>query len=241
MIATVINALLVILGSIIGMVFGKKTKGSYLKTINAALAMCVAVIGVQSALGTAGIIVVIGCLVVGTLIGELLKIDDRIEKLGDFMKAKIAKHLRSDTSRFSEGFVTGSLFFCIGSMAIMGTLEAGISHNYSIILAKSVIDFASAIAFAATMGIGVAFSSILVFVYQGILTVLAGIIGPYLGTEVVAEMSAVGGIMLLCIAANMIEITKERIKVANMLPAMFLPIAYFPLKTLIENLIAKVF
>ncbi len=237
MIASVINALLVILGSAVGILFGKKIKESYTKTIICALAMCVAVIGIQSALGTQNIIIVIVCLVIGTVIGELLKIDDRVETLGDFFKRKISAHLKADTSRFSEGFVTGSLFFCIGSMAVMGSLDAGIMHDYSIILAKSAIDFVSAIAFAATMGIGVAFSSILVFVYQGILTLLAGLIGPYLGEAVVAEMSAVGGVMLICIAANMLEITKDRIKVANMLPAMFLPIAYFPLKALLEKLI----
>lgn len=139
--------------------------------------------------------------------------------------------------RFTEGFVTATLLFCVGSMAVMGSLEAGINHNYSIIISKGVIDGVTAITFAATMGIGVAFSTIPLLLYQGGITLLAGAVAPFLSDAVVVEMSAVGGVMLLGLAANMLDLVKERIRVGNMLPALFLPLLYLPLAQWIGQLV----
>ena len=132
-------------------------------------------------------------------------------------------------SRFTEGFVSACILFCIGSMTIMGSLEAGINHNYSIIYAKSAMDFVSSMAFGAAMGFGVTCSILFILIFQGGLTLLAGVVGPALSAAVVTEMSAVGGTILIGMAINMLGLGKDRIKVANMLPAIFIPILYFPI------------
>lgn len=228
MIAAVVNALLVLLGSLVGIVFKNKIKEKYTKTINAGMAMCILVIGMSSAIKTANAIHLIICLVVGIILGEALKIEDRLDTLGEFLKRKFVKNDGS-SSRFTEGFVASTLLFCIGSMAIMGSLEAGINHDYTIIFSKSIIDCVTAVTFAAAMGIGVAFSGAAVLIYQGGLTLLASYVAPFLSDAVVTEMSAVGGCVLLCIGFNMVGFGKEKMKAGHMLPAIFLPIVYIPL------------
>lgn len=234
--AVFVNMATVIVGSLLGIAFRRKIKENLLETIVAALALCTAVIGVMSAVKSESILAVIICLVLGTMAGELLKIDDRIENAGDYFKKKLLKNADGENSRFSEGFVSACILFCVGSMTVMGSIEAGVSHNYSIIFAKSALDFVSALAFAAAMGFGVTCSALFILVYQGALTLLAGVIGPLLSTEVITEMNAVGGTILIGMAINMLGLAKKRIKVANMLPGIFLPIAYFPLYHLIERL-----
>ena len=163
-------------------------------------------------------------MVIGTIIGEALKIEHRLDSLGDWLKAKVAKN---GGGRFTEGFVTASLLFCVGSMAIMGSFDAGLRGDYNTIFAKSALDTVMAVTFAATMGVGVLFSGASVLIYQGALTLLAGLVEPYLSAPVVVEMSAVGGIMLIGTGMNIIGLTKERIKVGNMLPAIVLPVIWF--------------
>jgi len=125
--------------------------------------------------------------------------------------------------------VTATLLYCVGAMAITGSIEAGLNHNYSIIVSKGVIDGVTSITFAAAMGIGVAFSIIPLFIYQGAITLLAAVVGPYLPAEVITEMSAVGGIAIMGIAVNMLNVPNLKIKVGNMLPGIFLPIIYIPI------------
>lgn len=227
MIATVVNALAVMVGSFIGLLAKHRIKEKYSKTIMAGLAVCVAVIGVDSAIETSNILIVIISVVVGSIIGELLKIESRIEGIGRRLKKRFDSG--GENSRFTEGFVSASLLFCIGSMAIMGSLEAGINQNYSVIFSKSVIDGVTAVTLASTMGIGVMFSAAAVLVYQGLITLLASWVGPFLSALVVTEMSAVGGIILVCIAVNMLSLREESIRAGNMLPAIFLPIGLVPL------------
>lgn len=200
-----------------------------------ALALCTVVIGVSSAIGTQALLCVILCMVVGTAIGEWLRIDDGIEHAGDFIKEKIFRG-KIGESRFTEGFVSACILFCIGSMTIVGSLEAGINRNYSIIYAKSTMDFVSSMAFGAAMGLGVTCSALFILVFQGGLTLLSGLLAPVLSTAVVTEMSAVGGVILIGMAVNMLGLGRERIKVSNMLPAIFLPIAYFPLANWLSGL-----
>ena len=121
------------------------------------------------------------------------------------------------------------MLFCIGSMTIVGSLEAGLRHDYSIIYAKSLMDFVSSMAFGAAMGFGVTCSAAFVLVFQGALTLLAGLVGSALSDAIVTEMSAIGGVIMIGLALNLIGCTRERIKVANMLPAIFLPLLYFPI------------
>ncbi len=234
MIATFVNMATVLVGSLLGILLKNRLKESLQNALMKALALCTVVIGVSSAIQTKELLCVIISMVIGTLLGELLHIDDGIEHAGDAIKAKLFRG--GGNSRFTEGFLSACILFCIGSMTIVGSLEAGINHNYSIIFAKSALDFVSSMAFAAAMGFGVTCSVLFILVFQGGLTLLAGLVGPALSTQVVTEMSAVGGTILVGMAVNMLGLGKERIKVANMLPAIFMPIAYFPLAAWITGL-----
>lgn len=224
MIAAVVNAVVVVLGGLLGLALGGKLKENHTKTIVCALGICTMVIGITGAIATGNILIVIVCLVVGTILGELLKIEHRLDTLGDWLKSKVAK---KGGGRFTEGFVTASLLFCVGSMAIMGSFDAGLRGDYNTIFAKSALDCVMAVTFAATMGLGVLFSGATVLIYQGALTLLAAFVEPYLSPAVVQEMSAVGGVMLIGTGMNIIGLTKERIKVGNMLPAIVLPVFWF--------------
>ena len=228
MIAVFVNMATVLVGSLLGILLKNRLKMSLQDALMKALALCTALIGISSAVGTQDVLCVIICMVVGTACGELLRIDDGIEHAGDWIKSRLFKNGAWE-SRFTEGFVSACILFCIGSMTIVGSLEAGINHNYSIIYAKSTMDFVSSMAFGAAMGLGVTCSAVFILVFQGGLTLLAGVVAPVLSTEVVTEMSAVGGTILIGMAVNILGLGKERVKVANMLPAIFLPILYFPL------------
>lgn len=235
MLAVIVNMATVIAGSLIGIFLRSRLKESFRLGIMKALALCTAVIGVSSAVGTGDILCVIISMAVGTALGEALRIDDGIEHLGDGIKNKLFKN-GGGNSRFTEGFVSACILFCIGSMTIVGSLQAGINKDYSIIYAKSALDFVSSMAFGAAMGFGVTCSAVFILLFQGGLTLLAGWVGPALSTAVVTEMSAVGGTILIGMAVNMMELGKDRIKVANMLPAIFIPIAYFPISEWISTL-----
>lgn len=231
MIAAIVNAVVVVLGGLLGLLLGGRLKENHTKTIVMALGICTMVIGITGAIATSNILIVIICLVIGTILGELLKIEQRLDTLGDWLKSKVAK---KGGGRFTEGFVTASLLFCVGSMAIMGSFDAGLRGDYNTIFAKSALDCVMAVTFAATMGVGVLFSGASVLIYQGALTLLAGIVEPYLSAEVVQEMSAVGGVMLIGTGMNIIGLTKERIKVGNMLPAIVLPILWFAVSNFVK-------
>ena len=236
MIAVFVNMGTVLVGSLLGILLKNRLKESLQNALMKALALCTAVIGVSSAIQTQELLCVILCMVLGTVLGELIRIDDGIEHAGDTIKGKLFKN-GGGNSRFTEGFVSACILFCIGSMTIVGSLEAGINQNYSIIYAKSALDFVSSMAFAAAMGFGVTCSVVFILLFQGGLTLLAGLIGPALSQAVVTEMTAVGGTILIGMAVNMLGLGKERIKVANMLPAIFLPIAYFPIAEWISGLL----
>ena len=235
MIATIINAALVLLGSIIGLLLKNKISDRFSSVVTQALALCVLSIGISMAVGTQNTLCVIICMVLGVMLGEALKIEDRLDGAGEFLRRKLIKN-EGGSSRFTEGFVTATLLYCVGAMAITGSIEAGLNHNYSIIVSKGVIDGVTSITFAAAMGIGVAFSILPLMIYQGAITLLAAVVGPYLPPEVITEMSAVGGIAIMGIAVNMLNVPDLKIKVGNMLPGIFLPIAYIPLVNWISRL-----
>ncbi len=233
--ATFINAALVLLGSVIGLLFRGRIPQRFTRLITFALGLCVLVIGIDSALGTRDTLCVIVCMVVGTILGELLDIERHMDNVGEFLKGRLATKGEGN-ARFSEGFVSASVLFCVGAMAINGSLAAGLKGDWSIIVSKGVIDGVTSVSFAAAMGVGVAFSILPLIVYQGGLTLLAGAIGPYLSEALVEEMSAVGGLLIIGIAVNMLGLGKEKIKVGNMLPAIFLPAAYLPLSEFLAGL-----
>lgn len=235
MIAVFVNMATVLCGSLLGILLRRHLKVSLQEALMKALALCTVVIGVSSAVGTQALLCVILCMVLGTALGEWLRIDDGIEHAGDFIKEKVFRG-RTGESRFTEGFVSACILFCIGSMTIVGSLEAGINRNYSVIYAKSTMDFVSSMAFGAAMGLGVTCSALFILVFQGGLTLLSGLLAPVLSTAVVTEMSAVGGVILIGMAVNMLGLGRERIKVSNMLPAIFLPIVYFPIADWLSGL-----
>ena len=232
--AVFVNVGTVLAGSLIGILLRSRLKQRLLDALIAGLALCTGLIGVQSALGTGDVLCIIVCLTLGTLLGELIDIDKGITAGGDWLKKSLLKNSRE--SRFTEGFVSACILFCVGSMTIMGSLEAGLHGDYRIILAKSALDLVSSMAFGAAMGIGVTFSALFVLVFQGALTLLASLVGPYLSGEVVTEMSAVGGVILMGMAVNMLGLRKEPIKVANMLPGIFLPLLYLPVAAWLRGL-----
>lgn len=228
MLATIINVILILLGSAAGLLFKNLISERLMSILTHALGLCVLGIGISSMIGTQDTLCVIVCMAAGTVLGHAIDIEGRLEGAGDLLRARLLKG-GGGNSRFTEGFVSAAVLFCVGAMAITGSIEAGLNHNYEIIISKGVIDGVTSISFAATMGVGVAFSTIPLLVYQGGITLLAGWVGPYLPGAVITEMTAVGGTLIAAIAINMLGLGREKIKVGNMLPAMFLPIAYIPL------------
>lgn len=228
MLGTIVNCTAIIAGGLIGTLFGNRIGERYTKMLMTVMALITAVIGLQSALGTANMLIVVVCMVLGTVIGIALKLDDRLNNSGDKIKAKLSG-TKLGQGRFSDAFVTSTLVFAIGAMAILGSIQAGLNHDYSILFTKSMMDFTSAIAFAAALGPGVLLSALPILIVQGLITLLAGVAEPFLTSEVVTEMSAAGGVILFGMALNLLDVCKERIKVGNMIPAILLPIIYFPL------------
>lgn len=232
MIAAVVNALGIVAGSLVGFIFKKGLSEKLQSSIMKAIGLCIFLVAMQNAIKTENTLCVIICMVFGTVIGELLKIDDNLNKGADKIKNKIVKNDNGANSTFTEGFVTASLLFCVGSMAILGSIEAGVHHNYSIIYAKTVMDAVSSIVFTTTFGLGVACSAVPVLIVQGAITLLATGLSGVLTESIVTEIAAVGGIMLLGLAINMLGLSKKPIKVANMIPALFLPPLYLWLVSL---------
>lgn len=226
MFATVINAIGIAAASLIGVLFQNKINEKYTSSILVGLAIIVGIIGMTYAIDTADTLGMIICIVIGTFCGEWIKIEDRLESFGDQLKKRFTA--KDANSTFTQSFVVGSLLFCIGPMAILGSLQAGTVGDPTIILSKTIIDSIAALSFAVALGIGVLFSGVSVLLYQGLITILAIWISPYLSDAIITEMSAVGGVLMIGIALNMLGLGKEKIRVGNMLPALFLPIAYQP-------------
>lgn len=235
MLAVFINVATVLIGSAIGLLFGSKIKESYSQGIMTAIALCTFVIGVQSAVETSSIMIVMVCLVLGTVIGVALRLDDRMNGASERIKERL-KGTKLGEGPFAEAFMTTTMLFCVGTMTVIGSIEAGLNHNYEILIAKSVMDLMSSLIFSAALGAGVLLSAVSVLVIQGGIVLLSAFAAPVLTTEVVTEMSAVGGTLFIGMAINLLGISEKRIKVGDMLPAIFLPILFFPLKELLSGL-----
>lgn len=218
---TIVNAIAVIIGSSIGLLLKKGIPQRLSDSIMKAVALCVIYIGIDGCLAGENTLIAIISMAAGALLGELLKLDDRLNNLGNKLESKISKN-SSEENTIAKGFVTASLLFCVGAMAIVGSLESGIAGNHEILFSKSLLDFISSVIFSASMGIGVMFSAIFVFIYQGMITVLAQFVGPYLSDAVIAEMTCTGSILIIALGLNMLGVTK--LKVMNYIPAVFLPI-----------------
>lgn len=218
LLGSAVNAAVIIIGGIAGSILKRGISERFSNLIMSSLGLLTLAIGMMFAIGTKQIMVVVFSLVLGSILGEWIDIEKRMNDLGLYVEDK----LKTKEGNFSKGFVTASLLFCVGSMAIMGSLQSGLNNNHTILYTKAVMDGIFAAVFASTLGIGVALSALPVLVYQGIIAMLASVIAPYLSTAVVTEMTATGGILLIGVGLTILEIRK--VKVGNMLPAIFLPI-----------------
>ncbi|WP_027702108.1 DUF554 domain-containing protein [Metaclostridioides mangenotii] len=223
MLGTIVNSLAIAVGCIVGLFIKKGIPERVSKTIMSGLGLCVLYIGIEGSLKGENTLITVICIAVGGLIGELIDIDKKINKLGDFLQEKFSKGDDQETS-IAKGFVTTSLIYCVGAMAIVGALESGLTGNHQTLFTKALLDGISAIIFTTTLGIGVIFSSVAVFIYQGLITIGAAFLSTLLSEAVVTSLTAVGSLLIIGIALNLLEITK--IKVANLLPAVFLPILF---------------
>lgn len=214
---TIVNAITILLGSGLGLLLKRDIPDKYQKIIVQGIGLAVGLIGLQMALKTQNILIVIISLVIGAIVGEAIDIDKWLGKMGDRLTAKLG----SQYGNAGQGFVTASLVFCVGAMAVVGAIQDGLTGNTSTLYAKAMLDGVFAMVLASGMGIGVAFSSIPVFIYQGSITLLAMTFGNVLSEAAILEMTAVGGLLIVGISIIMLDI--KQVKVANLLPA--IPVA----------------
>ena len=237
--AVCVNMALVLVGSAVGLLLKNRFSERMGQAVMKGLGLCTVGIGMSSLLGGKDTLCTIICVALGTILGEWLNIEKGMDDLGELLRRKLIKG--EGNSRFVEGFVNATVLYCVGAMSINGAIAAGINGDYSILISKSVMDMVSSITFAAAMGIGVPFAVIPILLYEGGLTLLAGVVGPYLSAAVITEMSAVGGAIIVGIGLNLLGASKEGIRVSNMLPAIFLPIAYVPLANWVATVAAGLF
>ena len=230
---TFINCILVIFGSFAGLLFKKLMSERLKSTLLQAIGLIVMFVGIGGAVsatltfeeglfGTKDTLNMILSMVFGTIIGELINIEKRLDTFGAFCQRKLVKDDAKST--FGEGLVTASLIFCVGAMAVVGSLDNGIRGDNSTLVAKGIIDCITSTVLASTLGIGVMFSAVPIFIYQGAISLLGVYIEPYLSHAVISQMSFTGSILIFAIGVNMLGFIK--IKVGNMLPAIFMPIVF---------------
>jgi uncharacterized membrane protein YqgA involved in biofilm formation len=218
LLGSIANAAAIIVCGILGSFLKKGLPKRYGDLVIAALGFFTVMLGVKFAMQTEHPLVVIFSMVLGAALGEWIDIEKRMDSFGN----KVQSRLKGFKGNFSQGFVNASLLFCVGSMAIMGALQSGLANDHQTLYTKAVMDGVIAVIFASTLGIGVAASAFPVFIYQGAITLLAAFLQPYLSAAVVLEMTAVGGILLMGVGSNILEIKK--VKVGNLIPAIFIPI-----------------
>jgi uncharacterized protein len=219
---TIVNALAIIFGTALGCLLKKGIPEKVQRVIMQGLGLATVVIGITSAIKTENILLFIISLAAGGAIGRMIGIEDGLERFGE----KIQNRFSADgDSKIAEGFVTATLVFCVGAMAILGSIESGANGNHEILYVKSMLDGVAAMIFASTLGLGVGLSAIAVFVYQGIITLCASWITPILTDQILLELSAVGGVLILGIGINLLGIKK--IHVGDMLPAILIPPIYY--------------
>lgn len=233
MLGTIVNAVAIIIGSLIGITIKKGIPKKISDIVMKGVGLCVLYIGISGALQGNNTLVLVISMALGAVIGQLLDLDLRLERLGDFLSKKFKSKDESNT--VGEGFVTASLLFCVGAMAIVGPLQSGLSGDNSTLYTKSILDGIASIIFASQFGLGVILSSVAVFIYQDVIAVLATWIAPLLTDLAIAEMTCSGSVIIIALALNVLGITK--IKVMNLVPAIFLS----PLVLYLFDFISKIF
>jgi uncharacterized protein len=212
---TFINVGAIVAGSIIGVSVGARLPEQMRHTVLNGLGLVTSLVGVQMALGTTNILITLGAMLLGAICGELLHLEELLDRLGQWLQATLT---RSSQSSFAEGFVTASLVFCIGPMAILGSIQDGLSGDYNVLAVKSLLDGFASIAFSASLGWGVAVSIIPLFLYQGSITLFAGVLSEILSEPMIAEMTATGGLIIVGIGLKLLRI--KELRLASFLPAL---------------------
>ena len=225
MIATVINAIAVIAGGILGLLVKGRFTERFREIITQATGLAVIFIGAEGAIEQLLLpehnpVLFVVSLVIGGLAGEALDIEGALKRLGDRLES-----MCGTSGGVSKSFVSASLLFCVGSMSILGSVQSGLNHDYSILLTKSILDGIYAVIFASSLGFGVLFAAVTILVYQGGITLAAGFIEPYISADVLRELSLVGGILIAGLGIDMLGIRK--LKVGNLLPSMLVPALYY--------------
>lgn len=220
MLGTLVNTGAVIIGGLVGLIFKKGFNEKVSDTVMKGLGLCVFLIGLTGCLKGENILITIISIAVGAVIGALIDLDKRLNNLGERIENRFNKGEKKVS--IAQGFVTSSLLFCVGAMAIVGSLNSGLTGDHTTLFTKSLLDMIAAAIFASTLGVGVMLSAVAVLVYQGAITLLAQVISPFMTQVVINEMTCVGSLLIVALSFNMLKITN--IKVMNYTPALILPV-----------------
>jgi uncharacterized membrane protein YqgA involved in biofilm formation len=224
MLGVLINVATVIIGSTVGLIFKKGISEKYTDAVMKGIGLCTLMIGVQGTLKGENQLVAIIAMVLGAIVGTAVDIDGKLNGVGNLLSKKLKKD--GDKVSIAEGFVTASLLFCVGAMTIIGSLESGLKGDHTTIITKSILDLFSSCMLSASLGIGVIFAAIFVFVFQGGLVLAAGLLEPLLSGSAVAEITCAGSLMIMALGFNLTGIAK--FKVANYFPALiFAPVVSY--------------
>jgi uncharacterized membrane protein YqgA involved in biofilm formation len=215
---TIVNIITVVAGSLIGYFFKRHLSLNIQQILMQGLGLSTILIGLKMGFETENLLIVICSLVIGGAIGEVLMIEARLERIGDNLKERFGK----GEGRFTEAFLTASLVYCVGAMTVLGSLQDGLGETPVILYTKSMLDGVAAIVFTSTLGIGAIFAALTILVYQGLLTLFASFLKPILTDAMIREMTAVGGLLIVGIGINLLDIRK--IKVGNLLPAILIAV-----------------
>jgi len=229
MIATLVNCAAVIIGSLIGLILHTKINESFKRVVYVGAGMISLILGIKMGLVTTRIVFMALALIIGGILGEWWNIEGGILRFGEFLKKRFAK--KESGKDFAGGFLNASVLFCVGAMTLVGAFKAGAEGNYDLILTKSVMDGFMAIMLTAAMGIGVTFSAITILVYQGGITLLAGVLQPLVNELLLGELTAVGGVLVIMIGLNLLGLSK--LKTANYIPALLVTIGLITLEPLL--------
>lgn len=228
MLGTIVNTVAILAGSIVGLFLKGGISKRFDDAIMKALGLSVLYIGISGSLKSTDTLLLILSLIIGVIIGEAVDLDKALGILGQKIETRFKK--LSKGGSIAEGFVSASLLFCIGSMAIVGAIQSGLEGNHEMLFVKSMLDGITSIIYASSMGIGVAFSAVAVFLYQGAITIAASFLGSILTSAQIVNIGAIGSVVIMALGLNLLNITK--IKVANFLPALFIPMMYYIVQSL---------
>lgn len=220
MTGTLINTGAILVGSLIGIFLGSRLPERLRQTVIQGIGLVVLALGFHMFLETKNPLIVLASVLLGILLGEWWHVEEGVENLGKWIEKIAIKNLKLKRGRFLEGFLTTSLLYCTGPLAILGALQDGLTGDYNILAAKSMMDGFASIAFSSTLGIGVLFSSLPILVYQGSISMLAAQVQPLITPEMINEMTATGGVLMIALAiSSVLEI--RRIRIGSFLPALF--------------------